>query len=192
MATGRGEHSEKELGSYLLGGRRIHSRCGCWSHCIFFFVISNTRESQGKTADTKDIIHQRVSLLGILPLPISQSNKHVKVEKDQEEKKAVKFRLIIFWNTTVFLFLFLNRDLSDESSRCSRRDTKRTKAGVWSLPSAVSIMLERLWPRLIPRTTALEGKSTLGPLETVATAVTSGGGVLFSERAAEHVTERDV
>lgn len=53
----------------------------------------------------------------------------------------------------------------------------------WSLPSAVSIMLERLWPRLIPRTTALEGRSTLGPLETVAAAVTSGGGVLFSERA---------
>lgn len=44
-------------------------------------------------------------------------------------------------------------------------------------------MLERLWPRLIPRTTALEGRSTLGPLETVAAAVTSGGGVRFSERA---------
>lgn len=53
-------------------------------------------------------------------------------------------------------------------------------------------MLERLWPRLIPRTTALEGKSTLGPLETVATAVTSGGGVLFSERAAEAVKEEEL
>lgn len=57
------------------------------------------------------------------------------------------------------------------------------------LPSAVSIMLERLWPRLIPRTTALEGRSTLGPLETAAAAVTSGGGVLFSERAGEEVKE---
>lgn len=57
------------------------------------------------------------------------------------------------------------------------------------LPSAVSIMLERLWPRLIPRTTALEGKSTLGPLETVAAAVTSGGAFLFSEWAAEAVKE---
>lgn len=47
------------------------------------------RESKGKTADTEDIIYQRVSLLGILPLPISQSNKHVMVEKekDQKEKK---------------------------------------------------------------------------------------------------------
>lgn len=45
------------------------------------------RESQGKTADTEDITYQRVSLLGILPLPISQSNKHVTVEKDQEEEK---------------------------------------------------------------------------------------------------------
>lgn len=53
-------------------------------------------------------------------------------------------------------------------------------------------MLERLWPRLIPRTTALEGKSTLGPLETVATAVTSGGGVLFSERAVEEVKEEEL
>lgn len=46
------------------------------------------RESKGKTADTEDIIYQRVSLLGILPLPISQSNKHVMVEKDQEEKSS--------------------------------------------------------------------------------------------------------
>lgn len=53
-------------------------------------------------------------------------------------------------------------------------------------------MLDRLWPRLIPRTTALEGKSTLGPLETVATAVTSGGGVLFSERAAGEVKEENI
>lgn len=59
------------------------------------------------------------------------------------------------------------------------------------LPSAVSIMLERLWPRLIPRTTALEGRSTLGPLETVAAAVTSGGGVLFSERAVEEEKEEE-
>lgn len=49
------------------------------------------RESKGETADMEDIIHKRVSLLGILPLPISQSNKHVMVKKDQEEKKAVKF-----------------------------------------------------------------------------------------------------
>lgn len=51
------------------------------------------------------------------------------------------------------------------------------------LPSAVSIMLERLCPRLIPRTTALEGRSTRGPLEGGATAVTSGGGAEFSEGA---------
>lgn len=39
-------------------------------------------------------------------------------------------------------------------------------------------MLERLCPRLIPRTTALEGRSTRGPL-----AVTSGSGALFSQGA---------
>lgn len=44
-------------------------------------------------------------------------------------------------------------------------------------------MLERLCPRLIPRTTALEGRSTRGPLAGGATAVTSGGGALFSEGA---------
>lgn len=71
------------------------------------------------------------------------------------------------------------------------RHTKRARPA-WSLPSAVSNMLERLWPRLIPRTTALEGKSTLGPLETVATAVTSGGGVLFSEQAVEEVKEEEL
>lgn len=60
---------------------------------------------------------------------------------------------------------------------------------VWSLPSAVSIMLERLCPRLIPRTTALEGRSTRGPLDGGATAVTSGGGALFSEGAAGEARE---
>lgn len=45
-------------------------------------------------------------------------------------------------------------------------------------------MLERLCPRLIPRTTALEGRSTRGCLDGGATAVTSGGGALFSEGAA--------
>lgn len=52
-------------------------------------------------------------------------------------------------------------------------------------PSAVSIMLERLCPRVIPRTTAVDGRSTRGPLAAWATAVTSGGGTLFSEEAAE-------
>lgn len=66
-----------------------------------------------------------------------------------------------------------------ESDRGSHRDVL-----AWSLPSAVSIMLERLCPRLIPRTTALEGRSTRDPLDGGATAVTSGGGVLFSEGGA--------
>lgn len=57
------------------------------------------------------------------------------------------------------------------------------------LPSAVSIMLERLCPRLIPRTTALEGRSTRGPLAGGATAVTSGGGALFSEWAVRESSE---
>lgn len=50
-------------------------------------------------------------------------------------------------------------------------------------------MLERLCPRLIPRTTALEGRSTRGPLDGGATAVTSGGGALFSEGAAGEARE---
>ena len=45
-------------------------------------------------------------------------------------------------------------------------------------------MLERLCPRLMPRTTALEVRSTRGPLVGGATAVTSGGGALFSDGAA--------
>lgn len=51
------------------------------------------------------------------------------------------------------------------------------------LPSAVSIMLDRLWPRLIPRTVALEGRSTRGPRVGGATLVTSGAWLLFSEGA---------
>lgn len=50
-------------------------------------------------------------------------------------------------------------------------------------------MLERLCPRLIPLTTALEGRSTRGPLAGGATAVTSGGGALFSEGAAGEARE---
>lgn len=50
-------------------------------------------------------------------------------------------------------------------------------------------MLERLCPRLIPLTTALEGRSTRGPLAGGATAVTSGGGALFSEGAAGEMRE---
>lgn len=98
------------------------------------------------------------------------------VEKDQEEKSS-KVLINDIWE-----YHFLT-----ETCQMSRADaptkTHKGTRPVRSLPSAVSIMLERLWPRLIPRTTALEGKSTLGPLETVAAAVTSGGGVLFSERA---------
>lgn len=60
------------------------------------------------------------------------------------------------------------------------------------IPSAVSIMLERLCPRLIPRTTALEGRSTRGPLDGGATAVTSGGGALFSEGAAGEAREESL
>lgn len=58
------------------------------------------------------------------------------------------------------------------------------------LPSAVSIMLERLCTRLIPRTTALEGRSTRGPLDGGATAVTSGKGALFSGGAVETTCEQ--
>lgn len=50
-------------------------------------------------------------------------------------------------------------------------------------------MLERLCPRLIPLTTALEGRSTRGPLAGGATAVTSGGGALFAEGAAREAGE---
>lgn len=50
-------------------------------------------------------------------------------------------------------------------------------------------MLERLWPRLIPRTMALEGRSTRGPLDELATPVTSGGGALFSEGAVGEARE---
>lgn len=50
-------------------------------------------------------------------------------------------------------------------------------------------MLERLCPRLIPLTTALDGRSTRGPLAGGATAVTSGGGALFAEGAAREAGE---
>ncbi len=50
-------------------------------------------------------------------------------------------------------------------------------------------MLERLCPRLIPRTVELEGRSTRWALDGGATAVTSGGGALFSEWAAGDARE---
>lgn len=50
-------------------------------------------------------------------------------------------------------------------------------------------MLDRLCPRLIPRTTAFEVRSTRGPLAGGATAVTSGGGWLFSDGAAGEAME---
>lgn len=53
-------------------------------------------------------------------------------------------------------------------------------------------MLERLCPRLIPRTTALEGRSTREPLAGGATAVTSGGGALFSEGVAGEAVEESL
>jgi len=53
-------------------------------------------------------------------------------------------------------------------------------------------MLERLCPRLIPRTTALLVRSTRGPLDGGATAVTSGGGALFSDGAAGEARENSL
>lgn len=57
MATRRGEHSERELGSFLLGGLRSHSGCECLSNCVYFLEFTNMRESKGETADMEDIIH---------------------------------------------------------------------------------------------------------------------------------------
>lgn len=57
----------------------------------------------------------------------------------------------------------------------------------WALPSAVSIMLERLCSRLMPRTGMLGGRSTLGPLSCAAKDVTSGGTMLLSGGKAQRM-----
>lgn len=104
--------------------------------------------------------------------------------KRSRRKESSKVWLILCHGWKSALFWRENRFGSGIRQRLPAKTLKHIKLCGSSLPSAVSIMLERLCPRVIPLTTAFVGRSTRGPLAGRATAVTSGGGALFSEGAA--------